>query len=163
MMSTIFVTAGRTAAATALYDETWHLAWGNGDEAWDTTPVAEPIAATALVSEVGRKVCTQIAYCTPDDEGEIELSETDKFSIVESPTRYLYLRFQFSPTDGVSEVLRERGLFMGTEVVGGLPEGQTYFEPSDISDPGQLVLLTRFNRFTRSVDVQERFEYVLEL
>ena len=52
------------ALAAALASQTLHFAWGTGDAAWDTAPVPEPIDATALVNEVGRRLVTQVQFVT---------------------------------------------------------------------------------------------------
>lgn len=59
----ILVRSGRTVLANALLQLPMHLAWGEGDPAWDTEPVAEPNTATALVAEVGRRTLTEFRYC----------------------------------------------------------------------------------------------------
>ena len=56
------------------------------------------------------------------------------------------------------------GLFMDTEFVEGLPEGQRYFTPADLKSPGLLlaaqIILPRINR---SPSVRQTVEFVLPI
>ena len=79
--------SGRAALAAALASQTLHFAWGTGDAAWDTTPVPEPIDATALVNEVGRRLVTQVQFVTEDPTGEI-IVPTGRYAVSETPTRH---------------------------------------------------------------------------
>lgn len=158
----ILTTSGRTALAIAVANESIHLAWGAGDPDWDTTPEAESIAATALVSEVGRRVATQVTYCTPDAEGEI-IVPNGRFTVSGTPTNNLFLRFNFDFTDAPLASIREIGIFMGTTLVGGLPPGQTYFLPADLATPGILLALERIPKIIRSAAVRQAFEFVLTI
>lgn len=158
----ILTTSGRTAMAVAVASKPIHLAWGQGDAAWDTTPVPEPVSATALVDEVGRRVATSIGYCTPDPAGEIVVP-TGEFTASATPTNHLYLRFNFDFADASDKAIREAAVFIGTQVIEGLPIGQKYFLPSQIADGGILLALERFTKITRSPTVRQSFEFVLTI
>lgn len=58
----VLVRSGRTALAASLLLQPIHLAWGEGDPAWDATPQSEPTTATALVAEFGRHALTESLY-----------------------------------------------------------------------------------------------------
>lgn len=158
----ILTTSGRTAMAIAIAAQPLHLAWGSGDAAWDTTPVPEPIGATALVQEVGRRTASLIQFCAPDIAGDL-IVPTGRYAISASPTQHLYLRFNFDFTDASASLIREAGVFLGTILQSGLPEGQRYFAPTDIANPGTLLALERFPKITRSSSVRQSFEFVLTL
>lgn len=158
----ILTTSGRTALAAALANETLHLAWGTGNPDWDDNPVVEPIDATALISEVGRRRASLVAFCVPDEEGDI-IVPTGRFQSQTEPSNNLYLRFNFDFSDASSSIIREAGVFVGTEVIEGLPAGQFYFLPGQIADPGTLVAIERFPAITRSGAVRQSFEFVLTL
>lgn len=158
----ILTTSGRTAIAVAIAAQPLHLAWGSGDAAWDETPVPEPIDATALVQEVGRRAVTLVQFCQPDPEGELVVP-SGRFTISAEPTQHLYLRFNFDFADAAASLIREAGVFLGTQVQTGLPEGQRYFAPTDVADPGTLLALERFPKITRSSSVRQSFEFVLTL
>ena len=158
----ILTTSGRTAMAIAIAAQPLHLAWGSGDAAWDATPVAEPVTATALVQEVGRRAVTLTQFCTPDPDGEL-IVPAGRFAISATPTQHLYLRFNFDFTDASASLIREAGVFLGTVLETGLPIGQRYFTPAEIADPGVLLALERFPKITRSPSVRQSFEFVLTL
>lgn len=128
----VLVRSGRTALAAALLEQPIHLAWGEGDPVWDTTPEAEPTTATALVAEFGRHTLTESLYVMnetdfvvqerglPPDGTEMEdwvLANQDAIPagrlIIVPSGRYveldpgiesneLYVRFQFDYEDGAT-------------------------------------------------------------
>jgi hypothetical protein len=153
---------GRTAFAVGFLNEDLHLAWGSGDEDWDD-PGEYPDGApepdsddTELENELGRRVVTQASYVDPDEDGEIEFPDAN-FSISTSPTRRIYLRTSFLKTEEPAAVIREVGLFMGTQTL----SEDDYLEPGDITDPGRMVILYRFAGITRSAARREVFEFVI--
>jgi hypothetical protein len=158
----ILVDSGRLKMSELLLNEEIHVAWGNGDPAWDASPVAEPVTATALIAEVGRRIATQVAYVTPDAGGAI-IVDTGTFTISGSPTAFLYVRANFDLTDSVGEDIRESGMFVSGTIDPGVPGGQTYFLPADVLTPGSLMTLKRFTKFTRTSSVKQTLEFVLEV
>lgn len=154
--------SGRAALAAALASQTLHFAWGTGDVAWDTTPVPEPIDATALVNEVGRRLVTQVQFVTEDPTGEI-IVPTGRYTVSATPTRHLLFRIAYDFGDAPASVIREVALFAGTEVQAGLPAGQRYLEPGQIVAPGTLVALERITPINRSPATRETFEHVITL
>ncbi|MGL4459102.1 MAG: hypothetical protein ACRCUB_12070, partial [Plesiomonas shigelloides] len=87
----ILTDSGRAAVATAILAQPIHLGWGEGNVSWDSVPVPETPGTTVLVSEVGRRKVTQALYCKPDPAGELIVTE-GRFSVSQTPTKYLYLR-----------------------------------------------------------------------
>ena len=157
----VLTDAGRTALAIALTAQPLFLAWGTGDPAWDTTPVPEPTSATALVAELGRRAATTWQFVTPSPTGEIVVP-TGQFTASATPTNYVYLTFAFDYADAASAIVREVGIFSGTVVAAGLPAGQVYFPPANVTNPGLLYSLQRFAAITRSANTRQSFEFVLE-
>lgn len=155
----ILTNSGRIAMAQAVKSQPIHLAWGSGDASWDTVAQPENIADTALLNEVGRRKAAYIAFCTPDEAGEI-IVPTGRFSETATPTKHLYMRFAFDFTDAPAATIRELGVFVGTQVKGTLPAGQMYFVPSDVTDTGMLLLLEHVQKFERSASVRQTFEFV---
>lgn len=158
----ILTTTGRAALAAAIRARTLHLAWGEGDPLWDSAPIPESLAATALVAELGRAALTDSGFAVPDPDGPIEVP-TGFYSLSETPTNHLYLRFDFGFDDAADKTIREAGLFMDTVIVGGLPAGQRYFVPAEVTDPGTLVALEYFSGIVRSPVVRQQFEFVLTI
>lgn len=144
----ILVDSGRVAIAQALASGPLYLAWGSGLAAWDTALEPEPIDATALVTEFGRRLAATQGYCTPDAAGEIVTQEGGRYRESAAPTKWLFLRFSFDFADGGNEVVRELGVFAHVTVDPALPPGQRYFTPDQIVDPGKLLLLERLARPT---------------
>lgn len=137
-----------------------HLGWGSGDPAWDTTPVPESISDSALVNEVGRRRVSVVRFCEPDANGEIVVP-TGRFKESETPTKHLYMRFNFDFFDAPTASIREVAVFIGTETDPELPPGQMYFEPADIVDTGTLLVIERTDKFDRSASVRQSFEFVV--
>lgn len=156
----ILTQSGRVAIAESLAARPLHLAWGTGDGAW-TTPPAESAAATALQAEIGRRTIVDVGYAVPDEEGTIVLS-TGTFSPSETPTKYLYLKVAFDFADASSSVIREIAVFVGSTMVGGLPEGQRYFAPAEVATPGRMLDLQNLVPIFRSPAIRENFEIVIE-
>lgn len=157
----ILTTVGRTAWAAAIKALPLHLAWGTGDAAWDTIPVAPLLGDTALVAEVGRVAVTTTGYAEVDAEGEVE-TPSGNYTLVAGPTNNLYLRFDFGFAAASDQVIREVGLFIGTTIVPGLPAGQTYFLPAELATTGTLVAVERFALpLVRSPLTRQQFEFVL--
>lgn len=157
----ILTDSGRAAAAAAINAQPLHMAWGSGDPLWDDTPFPEPADATELVNEVGRRRVTQAMFCLPDEQGGL-IVPTGRFTASSVPTKYLYLRFAFDFTDAEASTIREIAIFSGTTAVPGVPEGQDYLVPSDIADPGLMVVLERIPALVRSASVRQQFEFVIQ-
>lgn len=137
-----------------------HLAWGSGDAAWDTAPVPETFSDAALVNEIGRRLVSQVRYCTPSEVGEI-IVPTGVFTESATPTRHLYFRFNFDFGDAPTASIREVAVFIGAQTNAALPPGQMYFEPADVTDPGILLVIERTQKFDRSPSVRQSFEFVV--
>lgn len=158
----ILTNSGRSALAAAIVAKPIHMAWGSGNAAWDTTPEAVTTAATALVSEIGRRTATQVKYCTPLVGGELVVP-TGEFTESVTPTKYIYLRFNFDFVDAPVASIREVAVFSDTQLVGGLPVGQRYFALADIAAPGILMVIERITKFDRAPSVRQSFEFVIEI
>lgn len=156
----ILTNSGRIAMAMSVKAQPLHLAWGSGNAAWDTTPVAESITATALLAEIGRRKATYVNYCTPDEAGAI-IVPTGHFTESATPTKHLYMRFAFDFTDAPTSTIRELAVFVGTDTDPDLPVGQMYFNPADVVDPGTLLVIEHIQKFERSASVRQTFEFVV--
>lgn len=155
----ILTLTGRTAIAASLKEQQFHLAWGEGLAAWDMNPEPEPLEASGLVLEIGRRAATQVAFCVPDEGGDI-IIPSGRYRVVDYPTANIYTRFNFDFQDSPTAVIREVGIFVGTQVDPSLPAGQRYYLPNQVQNPGYLLVLERFEKFTRSTAVRQAFEFV---
>jgi hypothetical protein len=156
----IITQSGRAAMAQAVKNQAMHVAWGIGDPEWDTEPVPEDTTRTELVNEVGRRVVDEVFFCEPDEEGELEASN-GRFTLSETPTRNLFIRVRYNFTDASGYTIRELGLFINSETDGDLPEGQEYFLPNQVIDPGILLLLEYEPPMIRTPAVRESFSFVV--
>lgn len=152
--------AGRIALTRIIYSQPLHLAWGLGDGAWTSTVPQATGQETALLSEVGRRSPSQIAYVTPDPAGAIVLPE-GSYSLSVVPTRHLYIRTDFDFTEASGSAIREIGMFAQTVTQAGLPAGQKYFTPDQVTNPGWLIHLRNYAPIYRFPDTRERFEFVM--
>jgi hypothetical protein len=156
----ILVDAGRVSIAESIALRPIHLAWGSGDGVW-VTPPAESLAATALQTEIGRRVATEVAFVTPDAGGNIVLPNDAVFNRSVTPTNHIYIRTAFDFEDGLSEVIREIAVFVGTTTSGALPPGQEYFTPAQVTSPGRMLSLENIGPIYRSPAIRESFEVVI--
>ena len=87
-----------------------------------------------------------------------------RYRLATESTPYLYVQTAYAYSDASNAIIREMGLFMDTEFVEGLPEGQRYFVPDDLKNPGLLlaaqIILPRINR---SPSVRQTVEFVLPI
>ncbi len=166
----VLVKSGRAAIASAIRSRPIFLALGTGKAAWDETIPAIDTAQTALVNEVGRRLLKRSHFVVPNSTGDIvvatgvnESGETDyeRYAVSHTPTPHLHVEFQLDFADGADHAIRETGVFIDTELVAGLPEGQRYFLPEHIKCGGELLLADRFRVQNMSGDIRETFEYVI--
>lgn len=155
----ILTNSGRVAIAESIKAQPIHVAWGSGDGDWLEPPV-ENIDATALLNELGRLVATSVEFVTPDEAGNISVPG-GTFAVSATPTEHLLITANFEFSNAPSAVIREMGVFTGTEIVGGLPAGQTYFLPAQISDAGRMLHVENFAPIYRSPAIRESFQIVI--
>lgn len=137
----IITYSGRIALAKYIMSLPLHLAIGEGDDKWGDIPEAPDYEATGLIKEIGRKALTRAFFVNKDDDGEIDLPGGRRYSYSEKPTRQIYMNFVFNYGEGISDKIREIGVFADTKFKNGLPKTQTFFTPDQIIDPGILITL----------------------
>ncbi|WP_264688660.1 hypothetical protein [Wolbachia endosymbiont (group B) of Catoptria pinella] len=125
----------------------------------ESTP-PEPINSIKLLNELGRRTADEVLFCTGDENGEL-VTPSGRFRSSNVPTNNLYLKFTFDFTDAANQVIRELGVMVGTKIKEGLPEGQRYFEPQDIEDPGILLVLEHTVPLIRTAATRETFSFVV--
>lgn len=169
----ILTASGRTAIAQSIAAQPIHFAWGTGAASWATSTPQEGINANQLTNEVGRRVATSVQYVVPDSEGDVIVpvfndaagnSVTKRFKLSADPTPHLYMRFNFDFSDASSSTIHELAIFVGTVVADGLPAGQRYFTPSQLTDPGTMLALEHLTEvIIRSPNSRQSFEFVLTI
>lgn len=152
--------SGRAALAASIKQTNLFLALGVGDEFWGNEPPPIDMDRTTLVREVGRKIIDSVNFCVGDYEGS-EVTPTGRFNIVEEPTNQLLCVCQFDFEDAVGFNIRELGIFVNTVVKPGLPDGQRYFLPDEIDDPGILLAIENIHVLSRLPSTREKLIFVL--
>lgn len=166
---------GRAALALAVAQCPLHLAWGIGDPAWNTPGANLPslVDSTALVHEVGRRTPNRVGFVLPDESGDIIVPvyagaedpvQEARYRLVTdgTPTPFLYVQVQYNFSDASNAVISELGLFMNTELVDGLPEGQRYFTPGELKNPGLLLAVQIIvPGINRSPSMRQSNEFVM--
>lgn len=157
----VLVESGRAATAAAVAaSAAIHLAWGEGDPSWGITPPPEPMAATALEAEVGRREMTEVGFVVPDPQGAV-IVPNGTFTVSLVPTPFLYLRCFFSFDDAVGDTIREVGVFLNTTREAEVDPAKAYLVPAEIDSPGTLLILQRSAPVLREITTRQQFEYVL--
>ena len=120
----------------------------------------ESIGQTALLREVGRRVVDEVHFVTADAQGEIVVP-TGRYRLSVDPTNHLFIRVRFDFEDAATSVVREQGLFVGTQTDPALPIGQKFFIPAQITDPGILLVLQNSVPIVRQPSTRATFEFVV--
>lgn len=155
----ILTKSGRVVIAESISLRPIHLAWGTGDGAWETPP-AEDADAVTVLNEIGRRTASSVSFVEPDEAGDIVLP-TGTFIASATPTNHLLVVTNFEFTDAQSSIIRNVGIFVGSTMVGGLPEGQRYFVPAEVATPGRLMHLENIAPIFRSPAIRENFQIVI--
>jgi hypothetical protein len=161
-MAAILTTSGRIGLAASVKARVAHLAWGIGNPAWGNTPPPPPVDASTLVSEVGRRQATSIDYCLPDNAGPIVVPD-GRFVVTQTPTNHLYFRFFFEFEEGLGSVIREQAIFLDTVKAPNVPAGKFYLAPSEVADPGRMLVIQRSAPIVREITTRQLFEIVVTL
>ncbi|MBM3273277.1 hypothetical protein FJY94_08600 [Candidatus Kaiserbacteria bacterium] len=123
----------------------------------------ESIGQTALLREVGRRVVDEVHFVAADAQGEIVVP-TGRYRLSVEPTQHLFIRVRFDFEDAATSIVREQGLFVGTqtdpELQSSVP-GQKFFMPAQITDPGILLVLQNSVPIVRQPSTRETFEFVV--
>lgn len=120
----------------------------------------EPIERTELLDEVGRRVVDEVHFVREHPEGEISVP-TGRYRVCEQPSNHLFVRVRFDFEDAANAVVREQGLFVGSVTDPGLPLGQKFFTPSEVQEPGILLVLQNSVPIVRQPSTRETFEFVV--
>ncbi|MBR1734613.1 MAG: hypothetical protein IJ730_04095 [Alphaproteobacteria bacterium] len=159
----IVTISGRAGIVRSLKNSSIFLAWGQGDESWTgDEKFSEDPTQTKLIREVGRRIVDEVQFVVGDDQGAI-VTQSGRWNISETPTNNLYISARYDAADGNGFKIREFGVFLNTVVKEGLPAGQRYFLPTDIEDPGELLMLENSVPIIRTGDTRYRCSFVMSL
>ena len=170
----VFTQDGRTVLAQALLNMTLFLAVGEGDPAWDSEPLpttpeeqesrdAALSGLSDLVSKVGITRTREKFFVTPDNAGSILMSDGAAYSQSETPTPYVFVRFQLELPDAADSTLRETGIFVGTQLAESVPAGQQYIAAANVVSFGKLIEVDRFAPIVRDGSIGQTFSFILTL
>ena len=152
---------GRAGMAKSVKNSQLHIAWGTGNPEWTTSDkFTEDPERTELFREIGRRVVDDIQYVVSDDEGLI-VTNTGRWTLVDYPTNNLLITAEFDQPDGNGYTIREFGLFLNTVVKEELPIGQRYFLPTDLEDPGELLMLENCVPLIRTGNTRHSCSFVV--
>ena len=103
-----------------------------------------------------------MSFCKADPEG-FAVTPTGRFSKTDEATNQLYFHCTFEFEDASDQTIRELGLFIGTEVADSCLPGQRYFIPSELKEPGILLVLENTVPLVRTASTREDFSMVITL
>lgn len=129
---------------------------------YTTATASESLSSTGLLDEIGRRVIDEVSFCQADPDGFV-VTPTGRFSKTDTPTNQLYFHCTFDFEDASDQTIRELGLFIGTEISDTCPPGQRYFLPSDLKDPGILLVLENTVPLIQTAATREAFSFVITL
>lgn len=162
----IMVNSGHIAICRSMMNETFHLAWGNLPDNYfnpwgiNNSPPVEDPNTNSLLQELGRRVAHAKSYAIEDVNGEIVANGT-KWSLSNTPTRFIYLQFKFDDEDAAESIIYQLGIFIGTVKNPDVPEGKLYLLPSEIQDSGTLFMLENIVPIARNPSTRQIFEHVI--
>ena len=140
-----FVETGHIAIATSLFKETFYLALGtlpkDYQKKWTVEQEPPPFNPKndSLILPIGYKVETLKKFVKEDENGTIE-ALGKRWSIVDYPTRNIYLEFKLDKEDASLQTIYQTGIYIRTKLKEGLPQGQQYFLPDQIEEEGILLV-----------------------
>ena len=158
----IVTISGRAGMARSIKHCPLFIAWGQGESDEITTKVNENPSQTSLFREIGRRVIDNVQFVNADDQGDL-VTPSGRWTISQTPTNNLYISAEFDFSDGNGYTVREFGLFLNTVTNDDLSIGQKYFLPTEIEDPGELLMLENTVSIIRTGDTRYNCAFVLSL
>ena len=159
----IITISGRAGMAKSIKNSPLYIAWGQGQHDVESNEkITEDPTQTELFREVGRRVVDDVQFVVGDDEGGL-VTPTGRWTISEEPTNNLYISATFDFEDANGYTIREYGLFVNSEMSSDCSEGQRYFLPTEISNPGELLMLENCVPLIRTGDTRHECNFVMSL
>lgn len=152
--------SGRAGLAASVKDRNIYIGIGAGATSWDASTPAESTTSTGLTDAVGYRITSQKDFVVADASGSISLP-SGRFEISSAQTNQLYLRFTLDFADASTSTVRETAVFLDATPSSGLPAGQVFFAPSDMTSSGTLYLIEHVPAIIRTAATRETFEFVL--
>jgi hypothetical protein len=118
------------------------------------------LGLTELVQEVARRRATNVNFAEESPQGTIAVGGK-YWSIVEYPTPYLYLNFEYDVDEALNYTIYQTGVFVDTVLKEGVSTNLYYITPDQIANKGYLYLIENVIPFARVQGKREKFEYIL--
>jgi len=152
---------GHISLAEMMYSKEFWLAWGTlaDDMKWAGDPITEDINSQELFEEVGRIKNLVKEYVVLDSNGIIEIDNL-KWTISNTRTKYIYLKFTFDQNHNSTDEIFQLGIFTDTVPSAGF-ENENYLQPSNIDDIGNLLELENQPILYRNSATRETYEFVI--
>ena len=112
----LMVDEGHIALARAMIDNKFHLAWGtipDGDPTWTDNPPVVDYSTTELFEEVGRRLPSVQSFVIEDAGGTIG-ANNNLWSLSDTPTRHIHLKFEFAPSEAFDETIYQLAIVINT-------------------------------------------------
>lgn len=135
---------------------------GSAEYEYNAEP--EDPATTEIVTPLAyKKVLTKlwVQQVSPEDEFDY-LVGGNHYALSIEPTRLIYVEVELRPEELSLSIIREVGIFLGTTVDVGFPEGQLLFQPEDVATLGMLYALKYYSPIIRNDYSKEHFAYILQ-
>lgn len=129
---------------------------------YKVAPPPEPVTATGLINEIGRRTVDLVQFAYPSDSGTIQ-TPNNNFAVSAIQTDTLAISVAFAFSDAPDASIAEIGIFSTPTFIAGLPPGQRYFAPAQMTDPGTLVSLEYSMPVSRAPNTRPYYMHLLTL
>lgn len=162
MSFTTFTKAARIRMARLVKESgSVFLGLGAGQVGWGDNPPNTVPGATAMVAPLCYRKILVCEYAELDNvNGDIVMPNGDKYKITLTPTDTLYFRGVVELDEGAAFTYREMAVFFETTTQAGLPGGQLFFTPAQVTNPGTMVLIQNRTPVLRNAETRETFHAI---
>lgn len=161
-----FVETGHIAIATSLFKETFYLALGtlpkDYQKKWTVEQEPPPFNPKndSLILPIGYKVETLKKFVKEDENGTIE-ALGKRWSIVDYPTRNIYLEFKLDKEDAENQTIYQIGLHINLQPKPEVPKAKQFLLPTEVQDEGILLIAENIRPAFKSLGETRTFFTVL--
>ena len=149
---------GHIVLAEAMYAKDFYLTWGTLDSGQWTTPPREDNTIHNIIKPVGTIKAEVKEFVNLDVNGSIE-TDSAKWSISGTPTRYLYLKFMFRQDNNPDDIIYQLGIHYNPQF--SVDPTTIFHNKDDVTDWGKLLLTENVAPIYRNNSTKEHFEYVI--
>lgn len=139
------IDAGRVTLTAAILQRNVCLALGSGSASWSTPPPDPAVGDTGLVAPIAMIRPSTKSFVSLSPTGTIEMSDGTKWNLSNAKTRFLFVQYVLQYSDGPTDQYRELAIYLDPTFAAGVPVGQNYIPWAQVTSPGDLLALERFN------------------